>query len=93
MTNEPQLANQGTYWLFDLDQYILNPSYLRQWLIVWDCDVISSLKENQPVKILLKWQPFGPRGYLYETPNVPGWSSQLTEYVQDLANSPIFRDS
>ena len=93
MTSETPLENQGIYCLFDLDQYIVSPSYLRQWLIVWDCDVIPSLKENQLVKILLKWQPFGPGGFLYETPNVHGWSSQLTEYVRDLASSPIFQGS
>lgn len=28
------------YGLFDMDQYVSNQSYhLRQWLIVWDCEV------------------------------------------------------
>ena len=79
--------------IFDIDQYVSDQGYLQRWLLLWNTGSISRPPDDPPLRILLKWKHFSSKGYLYETPNVPEWSSELVRYIQELLESPIFRSS
>ena len=93
MSKITPLPAKAPHCIFDIDMYVSNQAYLQQWLLVWDSDSISGPPDGQPLGILLKWKRFSSKGYLYETSNVPGWSSELVQYVQELLESPMFRSS